>query len=47
MGSRSSTASTTWIAGMSALKKNCGVGAQIRRIGEMFPNKRAATPIPV
>jgi len=24
-----------------------GVGAQIRRIGEMFPNKRAATPIPV
>ncbi len=24
-----------------------GVGAQIRRIGEMFPNKRAATPVPV
>jgi UDP-N-acetylglucosamine 1-carboxyvinyltransferase len=24
-----------------------GVGAQIRRIGEMFPNKRAAAPVPV
>jgi UDP-N-acetylglucosamine 1-carboxyvinyltransferase len=24
-----------------------GVGAQIRRIGEMFPHKRAATPVPV